>query len=153
MLLAQLIVEETCLGTIRASALQLNNGGNGTMLGWVTMCVDSYPVRVIRRDGQVVAWGMLEPAFMDGYRHSHTNPHISVFVHHLHRREGLGRLLAISLLDLARQEGHGSIRVRCDPPGRYMYRMVADSQGLCCSCYGDEGDFLILLRKEGAIAA
>lgn len=64
---------------------------------------EKYPVTVAEIGGEVVAWGSLSK-FRDRAAYDGT-VEASIYVHHDHHRQGLGRVLLTDLIDRARQLG------------------------------------------------
>ena len=67
----------------------------------------NHPIIVAETEGQVLGWGSLT-AFhpRSAYRHTVEN---SIYIHHQHRRHGIGRLLLQELIVRARNLGHRAI--------------------------------------------
>lgn len=77
---------------------------------WLADREAQHPVLVAEEDGVVIGWGALSRFAA----RAAWNPtaEISVYIHHEHRRKGLGRALSRRLLDEGRQHGLHNILAR-----------------------------------------
>lgn len=74
---------------------------------WFHNRTDRHPVTVAEEGGRALGWASLSPwKARAGYARS---VEASVYVHHDHHRRGLGRALALDLIDRARALGHHTI--------------------------------------------
>jgi phosphinothricin acetyltransferase len=74
---------------------------------WFAEHQGPHPATVLEQDGEVVGWASLsEYRGRCGYRFSVEN---SVYVHHAHHGQGIGKALMLDLIDRARQLGHHTI--------------------------------------------
>ncbi|MEI8280851.1 MAG: N-acetyltransferase family protein [Armatimonadota bacterium] len=76
-------------------------------LEWLAGHNDRYPVIVAVCKGQIVGWASLSP-FRPRPAYAGT-VESSVYVHHLHQRKGIGRLLMLDLISRAKALGYHSI--------------------------------------------
>src|SRR5687768_2600434 len=68
---------------------------------------EKYPVTVAELDGNIIGWGSLSK-FRDRAAYDIT-VEASVYIHHDHHRQGIGRALLVDLVDRARQIGYHSL--------------------------------------------
>jgi L-amino acid N-acyltransferase YncA len=86
---------------------QLDPGSEQERLAWFQAHGEAHPVIVAEVAGEVVGWGSLSPWNpRPGYRHS---VEASIYIHHQHHRQGLGRALLANLIERARRAGHHAI--------------------------------------------
>jgi len=74
---------------------------------WFKAHGEKHPVIVAESDGQVVGWGSLSVYHKRAaYRHTVEN---SIYIHHQHRRKGIGSTLLNELIVRGRRIGHRAI--------------------------------------------
>jgi L-amino acid N-acyltransferase len=74
---------------------------------WFASHGAGHPVLVAECDGELVGWGALS-RFHPRVAYLHTVED-SIYVHHLHRRQGIGHRLLTELIVLGRHAGHRSV--------------------------------------------
>jgi phosphinothricin acetyltransferase len=74
---------------------------------WFDRHGPDHPITVAEADGRIVGWGSLSPFHArSAYRRTVED---SVYVHHEHHRQGIGRVLLEDLIARAAQIGHHTI--------------------------------------------
>ncbi len=80
-------------------------------LAWLDGRSQAHPVTVAQANGSVVGWGSLEVfRARPAYRHT---AELSVYVHHVRHRRGIGRAILADLLERARALGHHTLVGGC----------------------------------------
>ncbi len=88
------------IGPIR-DQLRALTSVSGLMSGWLASSSDERRVPVVLEQSAVLAWGMLDFETLDGCG-AGSSAFAGVFVHPEHRRRGLGKAVAVRLLQEAR---------------------------------------------------
>ena len=79
---------------------------------WFAAHGEKHPVTVVEVEGKVVGWGSLSPFHRRAaYQNSVEN---SIYIHHEHRRKGLGAAILADQIRRAREIGHRTILALID---------------------------------------